>query len=231
VEILQYPTQENEKTAICRAKAVTSMGDIFSDIGDANPTNCNYKVAKHLLRMASTRAKARCLRDLTNIGMTCLEELGDLDEVIGNEEKGTAQKGKLKPFARKIVSGPNNGNGKGTVSADTVKNVSPVAGPKSKEVEEPGKGPHKDEEKVTVDSKPEGKVSEKSGNNGKGKVKADIPPKMSEAQHRAIMNLSRRRGISVEELEKMSNDIHGVPLEKLSPSDASSFIRQLQQSA
>jgi hypothetical protein len=228
VEILQYPTQENEKTAICRAKAVTSMGDIFSDIGDANPTNCNYKVAKHLLRMASTRAKARCLRDLTNIGMTCLEELGDLDEVIGNEEKGTAQKGKLKPFPKKIVSGPNNGNGKGTVPAATVKNLSSA---ENEEIKESAKEPQKDEKKTTVDSKPEAKISEKSGNNGKGKTKADIPPKMSEAQHRAIMNLSRRRGISVEELEKMSNDIHGIPLEKLSPSDASSFIRQLQQSA
>jgi hypothetical protein len=35
----------------------------------------------------------------------------------------------------------------------------------------------------------------------------------------------------VEELEKMSKDSYGVPLENLSASDASSFIRQLQQSA
>jgi hypothetical protein len=44
--------------------------------------------------MASTRAKARCLRDLDNIGITCLEELGDLSEVIGAEgaEKGASKK-------------------------------------------------------------------------------------------------------------------------------------------
>ena len=76
VEILQYPTQENEMTAICKAHAKTAFGESFIDVGDANPSNCNYKVAKHLIRMASTRAKARSLRDLTNIGMTCLEELG-----------------------------------------------------------------------------------------------------------------------------------------------------------
>ena len=39
-------------------------------------------------------AKARCLRDLDNIGITCLEELGDLSEVIGAEaaEKGASKK-------------------------------------------------------------------------------------------------------------------------------------------
>ena len=231
-EIVQYPTKDNERTAICKAHAKTAFGESFIDFGDANPTNCNAKVARHLIRMASTRAKARCLRDLTNVGITCLEELGDLDEVIGNEEKGTARNGKVKPFPKKIVkaeptaSHSDNGNGRGTKSTGTVKDAS---SPESKEVKEPVKESPKDEKKTT---QLEAKVSEKSGNNGKGKVKADTPPpKMSEAQHRAIMNLSRRRGISVEELEKMANETYGVPLEKISPSDASSFIRQLQQSA
>ena len=44
VEILQYPNGQNEQTAICKAHAQTATGDIFSDIGDANPKNCNYKV-------------------------------------------------------------------------------------------------------------------------------------------------------------------------------------------
>jgi len=225
VEILQFPTKDNGMMAICKAHAKTAMGDVFSDIGDANSANCHYKVVKHLLRIASTRAKARALRDLTNIGMTCLEELGDLDEVIVNEEKGTAHKGKLKPFPKKIVSGPNNGNGKGTVSADTVKNASNAENKETKE-------PQKDEKKTTTDSKPEAKVSEKSGNNGKGKTKAEIlPPKISEAQHRALMNLSRRRGISIEELEKMSQETYGVPVESLNAGAASQFIRTLQQSA
>ncbi len=229
VEIVQYPTQENERTAICKAHAKTAFGESFVDFGDANPTNCNAKVARHLIRMASTRAKARALRDATNIGFTCLEELGDLDEVIGAEEKGTARDGKVKPFPKKVLkshaslSGPTNGNGKGAVPSAESKEP-------TKEPREQVKEPQKDEKKPSA--QPEAKVSEKSGNNGKGKVKTDAPPpKMSEAQHRAIMNLSRRRGISVEELEKMSQEAYGVPLERISPSDASSFIRQLQQSA
>jgi hypothetical protein len=54
---------------------------------------------------------------------------------------------------------------------------------------------------------------------------------MSEAQKRAIYNLSRRRGISVEELEKMAMEAYGVELENISSTDASAFIRNLQQAA
>jgi hypothetical protein len=54
---------------------------------------------------------------------------------------------------------------------------------------------------------------------------------MSEAQRRAIYNLSRRRGISVEDLEQMSVDAYGYALENLNSKDASAFIRNLQQAA
>lgn len=82
VEPLQYPAAENGNMAICKAIAQSKHGEVFIDVGDANPTNTNKKIAAHILRMASTRAKARALRDLTNIGITCLEELGDLGEAI-----------------------------------------------------------------------------------------------------------------------------------------------------
>jgi len=105
VDLLQFPTKENEHTAICRATSKTANGGLFIDVGDANPMNCNSKVARHIIRMASTRAKARCLRDLTNIGMTCLEELGDITEVIGAEDEAgrTAQvkKDNIRKFAPK----------------------------------------------------------------------------------------------------------------------------------
>lgn len=79
VEILQLPTKENNLTAICKATAVNNAGGVFTDFGDACPTSVNPKLAPHIIRMASTRAKARALRDLTNIGMTSIEELGTDD--------------------------------------------------------------------------------------------------------------------------------------------------------
>jgi hypothetical protein len=100
VEILQYPTAENGHMAIAKAQAESKLGELFVDVGDATLTNCNSKVAKHLLRMASTRAKGRALRDFTNIGMTCLEELGDLNE-IAQEETSSEKRPHGGPAPRK----------------------------------------------------------------------------------------------------------------------------------
>ena len=50
VELIQYPSDENKQTAICKARVETVDGKKFSDIGDANPQNCNSKVARHLIR-------------------------------------------------------------------------------------------------------------------------------------------------------------------------------------
>lgn len=74
VEILQMPDSENNMTAICIANATTENSS-FQDIGDASPGSVNRALVPHLIRMASTRAKARVLRDLTNVGMTAVEEL------------------------------------------------------------------------------------------------------------------------------------------------------------
>lgn len=74
VDILQIPNEENNMTAICKATATTDKGT-FSDIGDASPESVNTSVIPHLIRVASTRAKARVLRDITNVGMTALEEI------------------------------------------------------------------------------------------------------------------------------------------------------------
>lgn len=81
VDLLQIPNKENGMIAIVKATAKTK-DKVFMDIGDAGPKSVNSMITPHIIRMASTRAKARALRDLTNIGMTAIEELGDDSEII-----------------------------------------------------------------------------------------------------------------------------------------------------
>lgn len=76
-EITQFPDEDNSMTCIASAVLRGKNGEVFQDFGDANPQSCNSKIVPHLIRMASTRAKARVLRDFTNIGMCSIEELGD----------------------------------------------------------------------------------------------------------------------------------------------------------
>ena len=218
VDPLQFPTKENGYFAICKATATSKFGEMFVDVGDANPLNCNAKVAKHLLRMASTRAKARALRDYDDIGMTCLEELGDLDEVIGEE---ASEQGKFrKPIPKKVAKpaepqpaeGPKAEKGNGS-NGGNGSSVKPKAENPKPQVAKP---------LPKVEPKPEPKPEPKSD---------QPPPLMSSAQKNAIYNLSRRRGISVEELENMTKQNFGISLEQMSSKDASSFIRHLQQSA
>jgi hypothetical protein len=205
VELLQFPTKENGNEAICHAIAESKTGEVFSDIGDANPKNCHSQIVKHLIRMASTRAKARALRDMCNIGIACIEELADFDDVIGT--------GQTKKTSRKKASG--NANKKVPKAKTDAKKKSPAKAKsepkaKSKQPKEPEKSEPKVEQKNKV---------------------ASAQPNMSEAQKRAIYNLSRRRGISVEELEQMAMDAYSVSVENLNSKDASSFIRNLQQAA
>ena len=70
-------------------------------------------------------------------------------------------------------------------------------------------------------------TKKKPDDNGNGSDKS----KISQAQEHAIMNLSKRRGLSDEDLEKMSKEMFNSSVENLSVSDASSFIQSLQQSA
>ena len=68
---------------IFRAVAKTET-QTFTGYGDADNTNVNSMIAKHKIRMAETRAKARALRDLTNVGMCSVEEMGGEDIRGGN---------------------------------------------------------------------------------------------------------------------------------------------------
>ena len=84
VELLQIPSKDNGDIAIVRAVAKTK-DRTFVDIGDAGPNSVNSMIKPHIIRMASTRAKARALRDLTNIGMTAIEEIIDEEKPKQNK--------------------------------------------------------------------------------------------------------------------------------------------------
>ena len=146
---------------------------------------------------------------MCNIGIACVEELSDFDDVIGN-------------------NGPKKTSAKKTPEKADTKEPKAKAAAKKKP---PAKAPNDDKPEPKA-TKEQPKASEKS----EPKVEPDDKgtseqPNMSEAQKRAIYNLSRRRGISVEELERMATDAYGCDLENLNTSDASQFIRQLQQAA
>ena len=217
VQPLQLPTKDNGNFAICKATVISKSGESFTDIGDANPGNCSSKVVKHLLRLASTRAIARSLRTFTNIGYTCLEELADLNDVIGNGGSKSGPKPKAKKQASK--------NPKTTKSAQSKS--------KTGQSESSAKAPAKNNQNKTADTdNSNGNKPTRGNGNGRTKTQAaGKQPAMSEAQKRAIYNLSRRRGISVEDLEQMSVDAYGLSVENLTSKDASAFIRNLQQAA
>jgi len=202
VEIVQMPTGDNGNFAVCRATVMSKLGETYSDIGDANPSNCSSKVSKHLLRMASTRAIARALRSYTNVGMTALEELADINEAINEGGNHDHPKAQSKPARKAAAKAPK-------------KSAAENDQPKT----DPEQVPPADENQVQQEPS--------SNTASKGTAVAG----MSEAQRRAIFNLSRRRGISVDEVECMVEESYGVSLDNLSSKDASSFIRNLQQAA
>ncbi len=147
-------------------------------------------IAPHILRMASTRAKARALRDMCNIGITCMEELGSLDELV--------EENKYSGNNKKASSPTRNNNSKQSQSNATTLKKNAEQQPAS-----------------TPESTPD----------------SQLPQKLSEAQHRAIRSLSNRRGIKEDELNNLAVKTYGAPVEQLSISNASTFIRTLQQTA
>ena len=213
VQVLQSPSSENNFEAICQATAESKYGEIFVDIGDANPKNVNSKIAPHIIRMASTRAKARALRDLTNVGITALEELADFSEVIGSDNViSMSDKRPVQAQKERAVKKQEPAKQAEKIAPVAVKTApaQPVAAAK-----QPDKPKTETKKAATPDN----------GSNGNGTAKA------SEAQKRALYNLARRRGTSVEELARMANDTFHSDVDNLSPGDASALIRQLQQAA
>lgn len=90
-EVLQLPNKENGQQAVVKAVVRTEDGKTFVGHGDADPTNVNKMIAKHLIRMAETRAVGRALRMLTGFG-TVFEELGDMNEQKDEKAKEDLEK-------------------------------------------------------------------------------------------------------------------------------------------
>lgn len=73
VEAVEIDTEKGY--AIMKATVTGKLGTSV-DYGDATQSNVGRMIAPHYIRMASTRAKARALRDWLGCGITALEELG-----------------------------------------------------------------------------------------------------------------------------------------------------------
>ena len=204
VKTIQYPTKENGLEAICEAHVVSKNGEEFIEIADASPRNVAPLVKEHVLRMAATRAKARAFRDMTNVGITCLEELGNIDE-IENAKPVKNNRASNTRSAKKAESNTGAIDGKNQTAGNQKKDEIT----QKKEKQNPKEGPKQSSE-TTVS--PDG-------------------PKMSVAQKTAIIRLGKRRGLSEDDLTNLSIESFNVKFEYLDSSSASVFIRDLQQAA
>lgn len=90
-ELLHFEMDESGEPVFALVKAKVRMeSGTFEGIGDATRSNVGRSIVPHLIRMAETRAKARALRDATNIGMASLEEMGDEDDSGQGPQKTTS---------------------------------------------------------------------------------------------------------------------------------------------
>ncbi|MCX5814179.1 MAG: SWIM zinc finger family protein [Proteobacteria bacterium] len=204
-EAVQYPTKENGNEAICKATLISKEGEEYIDYGDANPLNVTSRVVKHILRVASTRAKARVLRDFTNIGMTCLEELADFDEVETPKKETAPEKSNVRPFKKP----------KEEKDAANKKTDTPA--------------PEKDQEKK--EEPPKEQSPEQPQKTEQAQSQTDNVVKIATAQMQAIINLAKRRGLTEDDIRKRIEDNYHVSFEAMNSTDAKGLIRQLQQSA
>lgn len=128
----QAPLPANGETAIVSARVEMLAGNDDSGpfhetkrsatgIGDANPGNVNRQMTAHTIRLAETRAKARALRDLLNIGLVAAEELGPsvssgaASRPVGRDDGGNVYSG-----ADRNPSGNNGGTGRVHEGADII---------------------------------------------------------------------------------------------------------------
>ena len=89
--VLQIPSDENGWLAVVMATAEFADGRVFTDVGDCSPKSTTPQLAAAALRIASTRAKGRVLRDAVNVGDTMYEELPDAEQAEAEERPAQLQ--------------------------------------------------------------------------------------------------------------------------------------------
>ncbi len=107
--LIQIPSADNGHVAIVSARAEFEDGRVFEDIGDCSPATTSPNLAAASIRLASTRAKGRVLRDAVNVGQALLEEMPDLDDAPepprnGHRSQPQAQQRAASPQPRPNVA-------------------------------------------------------------------------------------------------------------------------------
>jgi hypothetical protein len=130
VHDVQLPEESNGMEAIMHARVETPWGT-FTDYGDANPKNVGKAIIPHIIRMASTRAKARAVGMAINEGKPAWEEIvGPAEEPSqAAQERGRAMEAKPPLRAVEEPIGPE-------TQKRLVKAISDVAAAANKERQE-----------------------------------------------------------------------------------------------
>ncbi len=213
-ELVQLPDDANGGECVVKATLELKDGEIYTDYGDANPSNVNRPIAAHIIRMASTRAKARVLRDATNIGLTALEELGSLDD----EERGP-------DAALPAVSGePADARAGRRAPLTAVSRSGASALERSPGAAQPA-GDGARAEAAAGRTSPQGDRPEPAhgGPTGPRGIR------MTDAQLRAIRSIARSKGMTPKAIEDFARRQFNTPLESLNIDEASHIIKELQR--
>lgn len=101
-DLVAMPCEANGFTAIAKAVLIGKDGTKFVEFGDANSKSVNSMIAPHIIRMALTRAKARVMRDFTNIGICSVDEINFDDMSVEEELASDKQKSILINYSEEL---------------------------------------------------------------------------------------------------------------------------------
>ena len=198
VDAVQLPTADNGHFAVCKATVVSKTGESFTDIGDANPAIATPKSQSTHLRIAIDQCHSKSTSQLHQHRDDLPGRIIDLSDLTGNGSEAQA------PESR---SSPTNDPGPILRPKNLIQPLLHLPA-RSLTTGNGGNGT-KSSKKPTEPKEP----THQEPNPEQTKTQSPSVPTMSEAQKRAIYNLSRRRGISVEDLGKMALESYGVELD------------------